>query len=1012
MPRDGDDRMIGGVTRRSSSQVFVGRVAELERLGEAFDRATNGLPSFVLIAGEAGVGKSRLLAEFSTRVDLAGATTIAGGCLDVGEGGLPYAPFVEALRSLAHRLDPGERQAAFGPSAHVLGGLIPDVRGADGDAARDDPAALNDPVDRVARLFDAVIGTLGRLCAERPLVLILEDLHWADGSTRDLLRFIVRNVRDERLLTLATYRTDDLHRRHPLMPLLGELKRSDNVEHLELRRFDRDELGEQLRSILGEEPSPATIDTLLERSDGLPFYVEELVATEDRSGSELPATLRDILGLRLATLSPAALALVRAAAVIGGRFSHARLAATFGRDEDALMVAMHDAIDARVLVPTDGLDGPGYAFRHALLREAAYDDLLPAERVRLHARLADELERSLATETPDLSMVADFALHAYLAHDQPRALEGSVRALRALAEAAAYREALGHAERALELWPRVDNASERAGMDHPDLLALASGIAAAMNQPARAASLAEEALAELTSPTDRERRAELLVKLWMVAWEAEEMATSRQAIDEAFALVKESEPDRLKALVVHSLGFERWSQDHLREALSLCEQAMAIGTELGDDSAWVNAASGAAHTLADLGWGVRASALVDRAAERAAEFDGRFESVSAGLDQSLALWTAGRFADAANIATAGLERATRYGWLARLGSGFRGCLADAFFELGRYDEVDVVTRPGIAGDGILHTITWAALTMGRVAVALGRFDLAHDLVDDLEPSQTVSPGFYTISVVELARGEGRFDDVVSAIEALVSRKGGSERIVPFPMVLGAGIGAAADRAVLARRRRRGAEALDAAEHGERWIGLFRSQVASTVVEGGPGPFIDALLATAEADMSRLHGLDDPAPWADAVDRWMALDHPHQGASARLRLAEAILGSDGDRVVAASLLRDAHVTAAALGATPLLDAIDAVAARGRIALAGVDGPDPAGPRDDGTQPPALTPREVDVLRLVAEGHTNREIGDRLFISEKTVSVHVSNGMAKLGALSRYEAAAAAGRQGLL
>jgi DNA-binding CsgD family transcriptional regulator len=998
--------MIGGVSRRASSQSFVGRVAELEELGEALERATHGQPSLVLIAGEAGVGKSRLLTEFSARAEASGAMTATGGCLDVGEGGLPYAPFVEALRALARRLDPADIPAVFGPSAGVLGSMIPDLRRVGLEAEETEPAG---PADRLARLFDAVIGTLGRLSTERPLVLILEDLHWADGSSRDLLRFLVRNIRDERLLILATYRSDDLHRRHPLMPLLGELERGTHVGRLELRRFDREELGEQLTGILGEAPSPALVDSLLARSDGLPFYVEELVASDARSGPGLPSNLRDILGLRLATLSPASLALVRAASVIGGRVSHARLAATFGGGEEALIAALRDAIDTQVLIPTDIRDEPGYTFRHALLREAAYEELLPAERVRLHARLADHLEAAMGSiGAPDPSMIADLALHAYHAHDQPRALVGSVLALRAFVAAMAYREALSHAERALELWPRVEEAATRVDMDHPGLLTLASRSASATNQAERAALLAKEALAELTSPEDRDRRAELLADLWLITWEAEDFETSSAAIEEAYGLVEHAEPNRSKARVVLSLGFERWGQHHLRESLRLCEEAMAMSQTLGDDAAWATAASGAAHTLADLGWGARAAEMADRSADRVTEFDGRYEWLSADIDRSIALWTVGRFADSASIAAAGLERAQRYGWEARLGSGFRGCLADAFFELGRYDAVEVVTRPGIAGEGIVHTIVWAALTMTRAAVARGQLDEAHRLVDDLMPHITMVGGFHQLSEIELARAEGRFDAVVSAIAEVIDRRAGGERVIPLPMVFGAGIGAAADRAVLARQRRRAAEAAEAADHAGRWLGSFRSLVEGTSAEGGAGPFLEALLATAEADMTRLQGVSDPSAWADAIDRWSALEHPHQGATARLRLAEALLESNGERAEVEALLGAAYETAASLGAAPLREAIEAVAARARIDLdksvtLGVGEPD---------APTVLTARERDVVRLVAEGHTNREIGDRLFISEKTVSVHVSNAMAKLGALSRYEAAAAAERQGLL
>jgi DNA-binding NarL/FixJ family response regulator len=1007
LPLGREDRIIDGVTRRGSSPVFVGRGAELDRLHGAFDRAALGQPSLVLITGEAGVGKSRLIAEFTGRVEATGATTIAGGCLDLGEGGVPYAPFVEALRALARRLDPAAREAVFGPSADVLGTLVPDLRPEFVVVDRDDPP---DPAGRLARLFDAVIAVLGRLAYERPLIVVLEDIHWADGSTRDLIRFVVRNIREERLLVLATYRSDDLHRRHPLMPLLGELERADHVERLSLRPFDRAELGEQLMGILGDAPSPALVDALLERSDGLPFYVEELVAGSPDDAARLPSTLRDILGLRLATLSPASLALVRAASVIGGRFPHERLAAIVGRDEEVLISALHEAIDARILVSIDSRDGSVYTFRHALLREAAHDDLLPAERARLHARLADHLDESLrALPAPDPSMVGDFALHAYNAHDLPRALEGSVRALRAFIDAVAFREALGHAERALELWPRVDGARERAGIDHADLLALAGRMASAANRPEQAMARTQEALAELEEGGDQKLQAELLVDLQWYAWESRAFDASVAAAERAYDLGVSGEPTEIKAQVTMTLGSQRWWQGRLYESVRLLEEAMAITEAMGDRSAWAQAADLLAHTRADLGQATRAAILIDQSGEPALDDEWPLGRISSQADRSIALVVCGRFAEAERIATIGLELARRYGWEERFGPDFRSCIVDALLEQGRYDETEAVARPVLAGVGVHHVDRWMATTMARVAVAQGRYDEAHRLLDPDSIGPTVNEHVFTmLAVADLARAEARLSDVVAAVDSITVDIEHREAVAPAWGLLGLGIGACADASALARRRRRPADVADIAANAERWLATLRVLAERHRAEGGAGPFFEAILATAEAEMRRVRGAPDPEAWAEAVASWVALSHPQQTAYTRLRVAEAILHSRGDRLVAASALREAHATASAIGAAPLRSEIEALAANARLRL----------DRDEPIEAEAsmlaavLTARERDVLRLVAEGHTNREIGGRLFISEKTVSVHVSNAMAKLGALSRYEAAATAERLGHL
>ena len=669
------------MARRISSPVFVGRRPELGQLEEAFGRAASGDPSLVLVAGEAGVGKSRLVAELARRVDLAGGWTLSGGCLEVGDGGLPYAPIAEALRTMARELDADARRIVLDPGVGELAWLVPELGGPPGTGAGPSPGA-----GRQARLLNSVLSTLGRAADRQPLVLVLEDLHWADGSTMDLLRFTVRNLRHERLLLVGTYRSDDLHRRHPLRPILSELERSSRVERLEIPRFDRPELAEQLEGILGEIPPRTLVDRLLTRSDGLPFYVEELIAGGEASAS-MPATLHDILDQRLTALSDSALALVRSASVIGGRFGHERLAAAVDMPDPTFMAALHETIESRIVLPLDDDGaGPAYVFRHALLREAAFDQLLPTERVRLHARLADHLKQKLdGSSSDDPSLIADLAIHSYHAHDQPTALESSVRAVRALVAATAYAEAFGHAERALELWPRVADAPERAGIDHPGLLALAARIAAATRLPDRAVAFSTAALGELEGSGDGLRQAALNTELHMFAWEAQDLHTFAAAAERAGELVAGSPPSSLKANALMVLASSRWWDDRMVESSRLFEEARAIAREVGDDQAWAAATAGLAHTLADAGEAERAADLVDQAALVEARFDDRPDALWAAIDATVALWTAGRFDDAQRTASNGLDQAIRYGWGARVGDLLRSLIVDCLFELGRYD---------------------------------------------------------------------------------------------------------------------------------------------------------------------------------------------------------------------------------------------------------------------------------------------------------------------------------------
>src|SRR5512132_2507869 len=444
------------MAERVSCPIFVGRAEELRRLEAALERACAGEPAIVLLAGEAGVGKTRLVAELAARAEEgAGARVLVGGCIWLGEGALPYAPVVEALRPLVRTLDPAALRSLAGPAHAELAGLLPELGDQRPGPAK--PAGYGQ-----ARLFELFLGLLDRLGKERPLVLVVEDLHWADRSTRDLLAFVVRNLRSERILLLATYRSDELHRRHPLRPFLAELARG-GVERVELEPFGHQELAILLEGILGAPPDAATVDDVLARSEGNAFFAEELVAAAAyRAGSLLPQTLRDVLLIRFEALSDQAQAVLRVAAVAGRRVQHELLARVAGMAEPALLDGLRDTVAHQLLVV--GADGGSYAFRHALVQEAVYAEALPGERNRLHVAFATALEAH-----PELAggagpaVAAEIALHWHAAGDQPRALVASVRAGMQAFSGYGFAEAQRHLERALELWERVADAPERAG---------------------------------------------------------------------------------------------------------------------------------------------------------------------------------------------------------------------------------------------------------------------------------------------------------------------------------------------------------------------------------------------------------------------------------------------------------------------------------------------------------------------------------------------------------------------
>ena len=399
------------MSSRLTSARFVGRTAELEELRAVLSEATAGKPSMAFVAGESGVGKTRLLSELERAARADGVRVIGGECVELGEGELPYAPIVGALRPLARAGDPAF--SSLSPAARAaLAQILPGLGRAD-DSADDEATAQ-------ARLFDALLELLELLAGEDGLLVTIEDLHWADRSTRAFLVYLASSLCRERVLVVTTYRPDELHRRHPLRPLLAELERDARALRVELHPLTRAELAQQLEDILGASPREDLLDRLFARSEGNPLFAEELLAAGMDGRGALPPTLRDALMLRIERLSDDAQELLRLLAA-GRRLDHQILADASGEDSRVLREALREAVAAQLVVP----DEEGfYAFRHALLREVVVDDLLPGERAELHLALARALERR-AEGLPDhggAHLAAGIAYHYLESGDQPAAL--------------------------------------------------------------------------------------------------------------------------------------------------------------------------------------------------------------------------------------------------------------------------------------------------------------------------------------------------------------------------------------------------------------------------------------------------------------------------------------------------------------------------------------------------------------------------------------------------------------
>jgi predicted ATPase len=477
----------GDAAARAASPVIVGRAEQLALLEAALDPARSGGPSAVLIGGEAGVGKSRLVSEFAARASAAGARVLAGGCVELGTDCLPFVPFTAMLRELVRDLGPGGVAALLpGGASRDFARLLPEFGGADGDAgdAGDAPRA---------RLFEQVLALLARLAEAGPVALLIEDAHWADRSSRDLLAFLVgrREVLD-RVLIVVTYRSDELHRTHPLRSLLAELGRLAWVERMDLPRLDRRHADELVARILGREPEPSLADAVFLRAGGNPLYVQELLCAGDAGrGDMLPASLRDLLLAAVRRLPEETQEVLGAASAGGQCIGRALLAAVTGLSDDALSRAIRPAVAANVLTA----DADRYAFPHGLIREAALDELLPGDRNRLHARFAAALEADPGLVAPGRAAIEQ-AYHWYAAHDTVRALVSSWRAAADAGRALAHAEQLTLLGRVLEMWDKVPDAGQRIGASRLSVLEQAAKAARAAGEREQAAAYASAARGE------------------------------------------------------------------------------------------------------------------------------------------------------------------------------------------------------------------------------------------------------------------------------------------------------------------------------------------------------------------------------------------------------------------------------------------------------------------------------------------------------------------------------------
>ena len=993
---------------RVSSPFFVGRAAEIGRLTQALQLARDQRPAARLIAGEAGIGKTRLVNEFASQARAAGAQVLLGGCLRLGETGLPYAPFVGALRPLLRSLPPERLAEVIGPGRGELARLLPDLGPPERDAATRPDASLSGTAAQ-ARLFEIILGLLRRLSDERPVVMVLEDIHWADASTRDLLRFLVRNLRDARVLFVATYRSDEMHRRHPLRPLLAELERLASVDDIELGAFGHEDLAEQLAGITGERAAPELVDAVLVRSGGNPFFAEELMAA-GRAGLALPRSLRDTLDDRVRHLDEDAQQVLKIASVAGERVDHRLLAAVVEPSGIDLIEAIRQAVEHHLLVPSAPDQPPGYAFRHALVQEAVYEDLLPSERTQLHAAYAQAIEThpELTPGDPSAS-AALLAHHWFMAHDLERALPASLEAARAAASGFAFAEAQAFLERALELWPKVPAGALPTGVDRTVLLEEAAEAAVQCGDPRRSIDLIREALTETDPVADPMRAGVLQHRLAWYFNEAGDWQAGVVALERAVDQIPIDPPTNERARVVSDLAHSLMVRGRFSDSLGVAEAALAISRTVGAEIAEARAMNALGLDLASRSDFERGLPILREGHAKAVALGDPLAVYLTAVGLGWVLDEMARHAESLELAIATIDHLRDLGAEARFGGQIASKASRALFDLGRWDEAAIMIDEAIASNPTRYAMRWLFSNRIRLRVARGDFDGARadfGAYDSLG-ERVVSPD------PDLLHAR-RADLAIAAGEPLVARqivRDTFARVIEPEVdtdgraLLMIGFWAEADEAAsarAARSRARVAAVVARTAELEADLDRYMSRVGEMVARRSPVIEADALLAAALAERAR--GTDDPGSWEVAVAARRALARPWELAVVLAEAAEVYL-TKRHRDDGAAALAEAHAIAVDLGAAPLRSRTESLARRARIGLEGVD------TADDAADRLGLTRREREVLELLASGRSNRQIGEQLFMAESTAGVHVSNILGKLGVSRRHEAAAVAHRIGL-
>ncbi|WP_168209135.1 helix-turn-helix transcriptional regulator [Agromyces intestinalis] len=1006
------------MTTSVSSPEMVGRQADLSWLEGLLDEARQSAPRTGVLGGEAGIGKTRLIAEFTRRLD-DDVRVLAGQCVDLGEVAAPYAPVKAALRSLVAELGPDAVLDAVGPGRAGLVALLPELAGPEASAG----TPMGGP-EATGRLHEAIAVLLETISRERTTVLVIEDLHWVDAATLALLRFLMRALTSSRVLIVLTYRTEDIGRGHPVRGFLTEIERDRWVDRRELSRLTRAQVRKLARVLMTDDPTAAQVDSVYGRSEGVPFFVEELIGIGAcRVGtSTLPDTLRDLLLARYEPLSEATQSLLRLISTGGVRVPHALLEDVFPGTPDELDRAARDAVLAGVLI----VDGEQYAFRHALVREAILADLLPGERARFHAAYADAYERLSAAGGRRLA--AEISFHWLGAHNATKAFPATIQAMREARASAAYATAAQLGERAISLWDVVPDPVAAAGMDKIELMGRTTTYLRNAGESERALALVKAAIAEC--PDDNARLARLLRDQALVVASLGRdgsIPILREALARVAAIPSpDFETSRLRASVMTALAGRLMIDGQIDEAIDIAEEAHALAIEFDTDRSASVARNVASVSRISRGEVAEGLAGLEEA-RRLAHGDGA-ALLRYWVNASDARYLVGDHESAVQHAEQGLERARAQGLERSSGVILASNAVDPLQALGEWQRADELIDRALALDPpgpfrvyLLRARIWARLWRGDPEGAAAEFRGVRAIVAPVMAVEAQTRLGVGRLMAELALESGDLAEARSAVGIGVDESATHHLGYVLPYLW--------TSARLIETARRDTAAAEAAGLDAGALTALEERVREQLADVTTWPTYAVWAPFVEAELTEPGDEQAVDAWRAAVE---AATHPaslqYLDAYARLRLGEAVLAT-GERQLARAELRAARDTAERDGVGLVVRHVDRVAEAAGLSVSAAGAGDEASaasspaaaavPATDDTatdgagHPPddpgldELTARERQVLGLIAEGLSNRQIGERLYISGKTASVHVSAILRKLGASTRTEAAVRAG-----